>query len=826
MSFEWKTEEENDEQWQEQVADTARRSSPRRRHWLALLLTLVLAGSAAFLLYREGQQRIEESASLLEEDVLSSHRLGETAQAQGDLELFTTILSGRLPVWTQAQKERLEAGILYAQTARILGLESVVDGTSVPQVSFSPDLREATVTTEYAYLLPDRTISETVTLAQTTVYRQGTNRWLLSPPEAPHFWGPWRTRERAYVTLTYPTRDETIALRLARDLDEKVAEMCNRLDCPDEFQVRVRLERAPYSLLPLLDPEAVLTGRRTVVLPTPTLVGLPIDEAAYEALFNGYARRLLTALMVDLGDWECCEDGLFQQALLYRQLVALGVAPEPLTPVKYLSLLDQVPDRQQLQLWRREDDPVADPATIPAGVYAYLDFLLARQESDLFTLYSQLESVLATWIDQKQLEGEAEWVAFLQRRVERAQAEVRMPPGLSWPDQDLLLLCTADADPSEPSSAPATALYRYHPPSGEWTKERDVGHQFVMLTILPADDGFFLALQDFAAEADVFHIETYLERVGEEPVFVAGSEENPEAIIPWWWGDPPGEGLLAYVFEQGMDEVIPRFAVVDPDTCNQGGCRYEQVPGFPVWSPDGQQMVTMSYDEDAVIQRKSVVSTAWQEVARGAFPFWLDNQTYGFVAGDTRGEHGAGVYLSVVGEDEPALWLTEEMLIEAMPADSTRRSLGVEVVFQHPLAADRLLVFARTNRGQSELFVVESGPLVRHVTSFPGQLTGLPMMTGMVREGQPWLVLPLAREEVGLVLFDLAAEEILLSVETGPTFSQQSFDWSADQVWLAYPSQEAVALVAPGFRVDNRPYRHFSFHDLGSCSSVGWINQD
>lgn len=841
MSFEWQTEEENDEQWQDRIEETAPTPLPPRRHWLALLLTVLLAGSAAFLLYREGQQRIEESASLLEEDVLSSHRLGQTAFEKGDLELFTTILSGRLPVWTQAQKERLEARVLYEQTARVIGLEPVADSAAPPQVSFSPDLREATVTTEHAYLLPGRSISEAVTLRQTNVYRQGSNRWLLSPPDAPEFWGPWRTRERAYVALTYPTRDETIALRLARDLDEKVAEMCLRLECSLDLRVRVRLERAPHSVLPLLDPEAVLIGRQTVVLPTPTLVGTPTDDAAYEALFRGYSHHLLSALLIDLGEWECCDHSLFQQALLYRQLVALDVAPEPLTAVDYLFLLDQVPDLEQLRRWRREDDPVADPAEIPTGVYAFLDFLLTTNKSDPFALQPLLESALTGWMvgdsGPNQLEREAEWYAFLQGQVEEAQAELPMPPGLNWPEQDLLLLCWADTGDSESFSAPATALYRYHLPSGVWAEERDAGGQYVMLTFLPDDDGFFLAVQDPWEEAELPHIETYLQRHSEEPVLVAGSEEVPEAMIPWSWGDPPGDHLLAYLFEQGVDEVIPRFAVVDPDTCSQGGCKYEEVAGFPVWSPDGQQMVTMSYDENDVIARKSTTETSWQEVGRGTFPFWLDNQMYGFIGG-SRDEQGAAVYLSVVGEDEPALWLTEEMLLEALPRapDRSLLSLGVELVFRHPLAVDRLLLVARTNRERSELFVVEPGPeesnwlesepVIRHLRSFPARLAGLPMTTGMVTEGQPWLVLPLAWGQMGLWLFDLATEETLLSARTGAAFPQQSYDWSGDGVWLAYPGQGAVALVVPSFRVDDRPYRYFVFHDFGSCTSVGWLNRN
>ena len=59
-------------------------------------------------------------------------------------------------------------------------------------------------------------------------------------------------------------------------------------------------ETDPESLLALGDPDTPVLQGRTFLLPTPTLVGLPIDDEGYKALYDGYTGRIVRTLRNDL----------------------------------------------------------------------------------------------------------------------------------------------------------------------------------------------------------------------------------------------------------------------------------------------------------------------------------------------------------------------------------------------------------------------------------------------------------------------------------------------------------------------------------------------
>jgi hypothetical protein len=236
----------------------------------------------------------------------------------------------------------------------------------------------------------------------------------------------------------------------------------------------------------------------------------------------------------------------------------------------------------------------------------------------------------------------------------------------------------------------------------------------------------------------------------------------------------------------------------------------------------------MSLEESSEIHRKAVTESEWKEIGRGSSPFWLDNQTYGFVGQE-------GISLATVGEDDPSLWLTRDLLAQTRPPERPPFSLSFNQVFRHPLQPDHFLLIAGTTGEKSELFIFgpesaegawsEREPVIRHLVTLPAWVSEIPPLAGIVETGRPWLVLPFSGEEIDLWLYDLAEEETLLSGQGGYAYSlPQAFDWSGDGVWLARPSRDAVDLIAPGFRVDGRPYRRLLFHDLGSCSTVGWVN--
>lgn len=276
-NFEWQA--EDDVAWDFPSPPARPAGRKRRRLLLAVpLLAALLLVAGALLVRRLGRQ-VEEATVTVEEEVRASHDFIHQAAAGEDVELFSTYLSGRDSGWSEAQ-ERLVAGdALLARPA--FGLTLVPEARRVVSVTVAPELNAAELVAEQAYAIDiGGGLTETIWLGQTEVYRLGPNRWLLAPPDG-EFWGETMTSRGHFLTLTYPVRDEAIGRRLAVDIESKLAEMCAALPglaCPDDLKVTVTLATTPQSLLPLLEARALLEGGRRLVLPAPTLVGLPTDR--------------------------------------------------------------------------------------------------------------------------------------------------------------------------------------------------------------------------------------------------------------------------------------------------------------------------------------------------------------------------------------------------------------------------------------------------------------------------------------------------------------------------------------------------------------------
>ena len=173
-----------------------------------------------------------------------------------------------------------------------------------------------------------------ITLERILVLRRGRERWLHFAPQR-SFWGNWQTAHSQYITLSYPQRDEELAEQLLDDLDQDVADMCNALpedNCTPDFLLHIRLDNDPRSLVDMADPSNILTpaAGNIVRLPTPSLVGIPVDEDGYQALRQGYAAHVLTAAITANVHYTCCENGLLYQALIDKHLSQFGLRPWPL----------------------------------------------------------------------------------------------------------------------------------------------------------------------------------------------------------------------------------------------------------------------------------------------------------------------------------------------------------------------------------------------------------------------------------------------------------------------------------------------------------------
>jgi len=378
--FSWQTEGESD--WESAPPEPAPPPKGGRwRVWLAVALALLAVSVAV---YRQAQRRLAQVTADTEADVLSSHNLLLMAAAGPDLELFKSLLSGRQPAWTGAQMKLAERGWLWDRSPFGAALADTaapdlltIDSTAAAEgmaVKLSPDLNEAVLTFDQTYEVG----GEEVVWQQTAVYRRGQSRWLYAPPK-PEFWGEWVTVGGAVLTLVYPARDQEIGARLAGDLDKLLAGMCHTLDgqlCPPGLYVRLKLETDPSTLADGRDLANQFSGGVQLELPAPTLVGLPVDEAGYRALLNGYAGQMLTAVIADLVDYVCCQHALFFQALADYQLSELGVRPWPVQFSDYQAIVNGQANSDTLALLWRQEEVDASAQAEAWQVYVLIELLL------------------------------------------------------------------------------------------------------------------------------------------------------------------------------------------------------------------------------------------------------------------------------------------------------------------------------------------------------------------------------------------------------------------------------------------------------------------
>lgn len=702
MKFDWQADE--DKGWEGEATPAEQPAAPprsRRGWWLTLLLVLLVVLGSGGLLYRQLQGQANERTETIRQDVFASYNvIWQTAQRQ-DNELFVSLLSGRDPAWTEAQKELLGQGLLFDRHP--LGLLIVPAGRDVRSVELSPDLAEATLEADQVYQVAGHD-PLTVTLRQTHVFRMGNRRWLLAPPNE-DFWGPPVTQGRAYILATYPERDREVGGRLAIDLDEMVEALCTEvagLECPAGLRVPLNLDSNPASLVALDDPAAVYQ-RRDIRLPTPTLVGVPVDEAGYQALYQGYATWVARWLIARTVGWECCDQLAFFEALVERQLAEIGRRPWPLTAADYEQLLDQPLNYSELAtLWqRREADHLT--AAEQHQVNSLIDYVLyASPPTTALALQQQLvsQNTFGNWlqgyIDSQGVTvvREPAWVMFAYQRSLSANRSLPLP----LPAEPFLFLCSGLLGPA------GATLERYHLATNSWT---ELWSNTGLTWISDLPNGTGVALLDFGPSS-----RTFLWRDGAaQLVYEQGSDERDWSFVS---GDPNGRYLA---MSANDSEGFLHYALLDLNRCDTAGCQLTEIAGQPFWSPDGSQMILFNWDErnSRQLVRADGSGRLIAELGEGVTPFWLDNTTYGYLRPSAE-TTGAGIsYTDVViasaADDEVSLLLTIESLAGHLGEASAAGPLSVMDVTVNPADPNQLilLTWQATARGggRSYAFAVD-----------------------------------------------------------------------------------------------------------------------
>ena len=845
MSFDWQTEEETGWQEKNKPVETAVSQSFWRRWGFGLVMLLGLV-AVWIVVQWQIDQRITAATGDIETELLATHNFVLQTAVSRDESLFRANLSGRNPDWGGVQQSLLNEGLLLDRP--MFGWQHVAEQPRLTMddvvIALSPDLQAAELIYPQHYTVHTPAgLTETVTFQQTAVYRSGTARWLYAPP-LDEFWGDWVTNTGKQLTMVYSTRDADVAERLATDLEALLSRLCRELadlNCGDALRVHLRLDREPDSVLTSNDIETILSGGLRLNLPSPTLIGLPTDEASYQALFEAYGVQLATAVLAHQVNYDCCHHQLFFRALRDYQLAQLGLQAWPLIPEMYGQLLaagfngdvsrhwtrgwHQLPFQPLLVHQQEEPEPVWQQ------VYLLVEFLNTRETAvspaDMIRLLDR--NSYEGWLDDIFTEGSEPTLFmthFLQYIHSQSIASQPEAPPIPLPNGTVTLIC--DNFSNGFSSGRNNGVYQYDVATGEWQERLRFSNEGQGYTYADTRDGqrILLMTNNFGGSKS----NTLISLLTPEGTTVLEEIET----------DNPPDGFVNYYFVSASGDFFARSVYSSEDfsqteigirktACPTADCPQLVVHGWPTFSPDGQNLIGMAFPEDGsgvlvpaeleseiFVASTDLQSAEAETVGRGGYPFWLDNSTFGYWQ---MAENGIELVTAVSAQSRQHVLIHEARLLEELPSEEQLSTLSPGQIVANPQNPQELLVQVRkgitsgpTNR--SYLFrLTLSADLSSVVAIDLLRIDPLPQSVSYSPDGR----------YITILNYESPTNNhtwTLLDQETGQAkepFRALSYglSWSPDGQWFVHFQSNYLLLRAPA-----HDYEYFIPHGLEGCNQA------
>lgn len=662
-NFSWQTDE--DEGWDE-ISPPPSLPAPKRRLWVWGLILLAAAFLIPTLIYDRLQKQVEIATAQAKTDVIAAHTLSQNAAANQDTDLFRSNLSRHDPYWADVQRELVSRSRFHDRSA--FGLQwwdasavNQANPTEPISLTLSPDLLSAELIYEQEYQLPGSPVEEIptsqiiVTLHHTAVYRRSEDRWLRADP-LDEFWGALEEVEHEYLTLQYNARDAALAARLAEDLNQELALVCQTfaaLDC-DDFHLTLLLSRNPDYFFTILDLEDILTTDNILRLPSPTLVGIPQDDLGYELLRDGYALPLVSLALARLTGYECCSHGLFFHSLLDKVLLRLGLSREewPLTPESYATLDPYTAAALAIAAWDEETVFWGQhEARLP--VYSLIDFLTeaTRPRLDITYWQSSLRPGMSywSWIEQRLVAPTSpslfntRWLNYIQQ-----QQQATLPPPTRLPEGELQLSCM-------------NSSIHYRPASNSWAESNQTD---AILRTIPG--GYISQAVAYQGEARSLLLvqnnhTTIITSTNQSNIVYGSSEPMLSQPYPWFYFT---------TIDLLQPDTRPQNWLVNLESCQDGECELRPLRGTPLFSPDGQQVLILidSFGDGLYdIYLTDPTAATMRQVGRGYWAYWLDNEHYAF---HYNFSNRVEMYTGSIETSIPQLALTDSDLSRFYPEES------------------------------------------------------------------------------------------------------------------------------------------------------------
>ncbi len=392
-----------------------------------------------------------------------------------------------------------------------------------------------------------------------------------------------------------------------------------------------------------------------------------------------------------------------------------------------------------------------------------------------------------------------------------------------YPDQDIYALCF-----KHPLNG--RHLYRFVWRSRTWQPVL-TAQAFEYLSALPDRPAIMLAGDNVLTVIDV-DAQTASE---EQTAVWQGNlpEVSPRSLVGWIGSGPASFQLVQQAANSGT---LPDYSALDPDECIAHGCSLAALPGFPTPAEKGDAALFQIGSE--IVLESAAMDNAIV-LGAGFSPFWLDEETFGFVR--FAGNADTGITTEVVqgninGGGLKHLFDGTDLTREA--GNMFGSVIFINEVSPNPAGPDRLMVSStgiRDYAGQYFLFSADASdptaePEIRLEVARKGSQGGVPGLLSPT--GPPpflfspdgrWLAMTelnsYERETWTVLVHDLetgTTTEVSDSVPAMPG-NHPLLDWSSNGQWLLVADRQFLHLIAPAYDM-----QELIAHDFDACSHIIW----
>ncbi len=851
--FDWQT-EEDEVVWDDETHTPQEEPPKRTIKWWYIALPLLLIGGGYYL-YSQIQEQTDTAVSAVEEDILSSHTLLIDSVENQDRDLFELLLSGRDMGWVRAYDDlvREEQFLDYAP----FGLTYQSDSYELLNIELTPAFDSAEVEFSLGYLTDE---NESIRLKQTAVFRPGETRWLYAPPEA-EFWGEWRTLEEDEFTFIYTQQDAEWVEAFAEEMNQWLPTLCEAMeqDACAAWEKIIRFDNTPDVKLDYLNVDKQYDAGSQLNVPSPSLIGYPTDEQSERFLMDTYKEMLSRVYVAETLSYDCCVNIVLLDQLMTLVLADFGLTNWSITPEMHYARFqeEESPNLLNLESYWGMDQGSSLSDAERAELQLMIDFVLNLNTDysavQLLQSLIEAEFTLGQWLNsviygvstnELRDRNSLSEINFLWEHYATLYHEAETDIPVSMPDETLTLVC----NPRD-LSAESTQLYQYHFATESWQTIFDREDFAIMF---PSGDNSTAVFQHLI-------FEDAAPPMSEMSIWTDGGQEVIKSLdevysISLGQQSENGRYLAAYAFSNQEDlNSGPRTLIYDFENCNENACNPVEGIGYPVWSPNGKNVLFLPFN-NFDFPTRIADGRIWHSGVRAPFnlhlglevmppedeqdfpqydtdiigfgyaPIWLDNDTFGYIETDVERTESSFIVQSVNNLDRIQTMFTAFEIQSILPNNGNiNRNIQLSYVVPMPNDANQLLVMV-SGRGASghlvlyDLLTDEFTYVMRVANSFQHLSAISPdgaYIAAATNNDDDLLM-----RQVGI--FNTTTGEIQYGfLKTTSFFLGLSMDWSSDGEWLAVES--ALNIVQLFHMPTGQKY--LLEHPHRSCDAISWLDQ-